>query len=193
VDVRVIAATHVDVQGAVDGGRFRADLFYRLSVVTLTLPPLRDRKDDLALLAAHFLRKHGGEPPPRLTSAAFEALMSYSWPGNVRELENAILGAVALRHGDAIDVAALPRRIVEAARPSANAAVVPDTEQALAEAKRRAMIDFERAYLERVLDLTKGNVAEAARRTGVDRSNFRRLLHRHGIDPESYRETGGAP
>jgi DNA-binding NtrC family response regulator len=193
VDVRVIAATHVDLQAAVEAGRFRTDLYYRLNVVTLTLPPLRDRKDDLPLLAAHFLRKHGGDPSPRLTSAAFEALTNYSWPGNVRELENAIVGAIALRHSESIEVAALPPRILDAARTSATPATpaVVDVEQPLAEAKRRAMVDFERSYLERVLDQTHGNVAEAARRTGVDRSNFRRLLHRHGIDPEGYRVAGG--
>jgi two-component system, NtrC family, response regulator AtoC len=187
IDVRVIAATHVDLQGAVDGGQFRTDLFYRLNVVTLTIPPLRDRKDDLPLLIAHFLDKHGGATPPRLSAAAFEALVDYAWPGNVRELENSILGALALRQGDLIEVAALPRRIVEAARPPATAPPVPDIEEPLADAKRKAMVDFERDYLRKVLDQTHGNVAEAARRTGVDRSNFRRLLHRHGIDPESFR------
>ncbi|HTJ45771.1 MAG TPA: sigma-54 dependent transcriptional regulator [Kofleriaceae bacterium] len=193
IDVRVIAATHVDLQHAVDEGRFRTDLYYRLNVVTLTLPALRERKDDLPLLAAHFLRKHGGDPPPRLSAAAFEALVAYNWPGNVRELENTIMGALALRAGDSIETSALPARILEAARPAAQPGAAPsiDTDQVLAEAKRRAMIDFERAYLTRVLDQTKGNVAEAARRTGVDRSNFRRLLHRHGITAEDFRETQG--
>ncbi len=191
VDVRVIAATHVQLQAAVDAGRVRTDLYYRLNVVTLTLPALRDRKDDLPLLAAHFLRKHGGDRSPTFTAAAFEALVAYSWPGNVRELENTILGALALRQGDSIDVSALPARILEAARPAAPAAAVIDVDQPLADAKRKAMNDFEKAYLLRVLDATKGNVAEAARRTGVDRSNFRRLLHRHGIDAENFRETQG--
>jgi len=188
VDVRVIAATHVDLQKAVDAGTFRTDLFYRLNVVTLILPPLRDRKEDLPLLIAHFLRKHGGDPPPQLAPAAFEALVGYDWPGNVRELENTVLGALALRQGDEISVAALPRRVLEQARPAAPAAPEVDVELPLAEAKHRAQVAFERAYLERVLRQTDGNVAEAARRTGVDRSNFRRLLHRHGIDPASYRE-----
>jgi DNA-binding NtrC family response regulator len=191
VDVRVIAATHVQLQAAVDAGRFRTDLYYRLNVVTLTLPALRERKDDLALLAAHFLRKHGGDPAPRLTAAAFEALVAYAWPGNVRELENTIMGALALRQGDAIDVSALPARILEAARPAAPAPAAIDVDQPLADAKRKAMNDFEKAYLLRVLDATKGNVAEAARRTGVDRSNFRRLLHRHGIDAENFRDSPG--
>jgi DNA-binding NtrC family response regulator len=191
VDVRVIAATHVQLQAAVDSGRFRTDLYYRLNVVTLTLPSLRERKDDLALLAAHFLRKHGGDPPPHLTAAAFEALVAYNWPGNVRELENTIMGAIALRQGEAIDLSSLPVRVLESARPVAPAAAVIDVDQPLADAKRKAMNDFEKAYLLRVLDATKGNVAEAARRTGVDRSNFRRLLHRYGIDPESFRETQG--
>jgi two-component system, NtrC family, response regulator AtoC len=188
VDVRVIAATHVELQKAVDAGRFRTDLYYRLNVVTLILPPLRDRKEDLPLLVAHFLRKHGDDPPPRFAATAFEALVAYDWPGNVRELENTVLGALALRQGDEIEVSALPRRILDQARPAAPAEPDVDVDRPLSEAKRRAQVAFERAYLERVLRQTRGNVAEAARRTGVDRSNFRRLLHRHGLDVDTFRE-----
>jgi len=192
VDVRVVAATHVDLQKAVDERRFRSDLFYRLNVVTLSLPPLRERHDDLPLLAAHFLRKHGGATPPRLTPTAFEALVAYSWPGNVRELENAILHAVALVRGDTIDVELLPRSVVEGARAPLAAGLVGDLgwadELPLTEAKRRAASEFEKRYLLRVLERAHGTIAEAARLAGLDRSNFRRLLQRHGIDASRMRD-----
>jgi two-component system response regulator HydG len=188
VDVRVVAATHVDLQKAVDERRFRSDLFYRLNVVTLSLPPLRERIDDLPLLTAHFVRKHGGASAPRLAPAAFEALSAYSWPGNVRELENAILHAVSLARGDVIDVDLLPRRVIEGVRPGASSNSVPPgelgwaDEMPLTDAKRRAANDFEKRYLLRVLERAHGTIAEAARMAGLDRSNFRRLLQRHGID-----------
>ncbi|MBA3538684.1 MAG: sigma-54-dependent Fis family transcriptional regulator, partial [Deltaproteobacteria bacterium] len=111
IDVRVVTATHVDLKAAVEHGRFRQDLFYRLNVVVLTVPPLRERLDDLPLLAAHFLRKHGGASPPSLSPAALEAMSDYMWPGNVRELENAIVHAIALHHGDVIAVESLPGQV----------------------------------------------------------------------------------
>src|SRR5678809_407035 len=103
VDVRVIAATHVDLTAAVEQSRFRQDLFYRLNVVVLGVPPLRERLDDVPLLAAHFLRKHATTvTPASIEPAALELMTHYTWPGNVRELENALLHAVALHHGDSI-------------------------------------------------------------------------------------------
>src|SRR5882757_8531129 len=108
VDVRVIAATHVDLTAAVEQGRFRQDLFYRLNVVVLSVPPLRERLDDLPLLAAHFLKNHAGTSPPALSAEALEAMSGYSWPGNVRELENAFMHAVALHHGNVIEPESLP-------------------------------------------------------------------------------------
>src|SRR5262249_51027822 len=108
VDVRVIAATHVELGAAVEQGKFRQDLYYRLNVVVMRAPPLRERLDDLPLLAAHFLKKHGGDRPPTLSPDALEAMTTYGWPGNVRELENAILHAIALHHGDVLGAESLP-------------------------------------------------------------------------------------
>ncbi len=207
VDVRVIAATHVDLDEAVAAGSFRADLYYRLNVVSVFLPPLRERIEDMPLLAVHLLKKHGAEhdrAAPRLSSDALDALISYSWPGNVRELENAIQHALALVPGDEIGVDALPRRIVQAAgRDSsagrrtaavAGAALVDASADAswadelgFNEARKRAQDSFERTYMTRLLDRTQGNVSEAARRAGLDRSNFRRVLARLGIDPADHR------
>jgi two-component system response regulator HydG len=187
VDVRVIAATHVDLAAAVESGRFRQDLFYRLNVVVLRVPPLRERLEDLPLLAAHFLKKHGGAKSPALTPEALDALTEYGWPGNVRELENAILHAIALHSGDVLRPESLPPQIIGRKRgevlsqsPSGggdDGELVP-----LTEAKRHASSEFERRYLVRVMERAKGSVSEAARLAGLDRTNFRRLLQKHGLE-----------
>jgi two-component system, NtrC family, response regulator HydG len=190
VDVRVIAATHVDLGSAVEQQRFRQDLFYRLNVVVLQVPPLRERLDDLPILAAHFLAKHGGDKPPSLTPEALDAMNGYSWPGNVRELENAIMHAIALHHGDVILPDSLPAAITN--RVSAVSGAMPiagdDGElEPLTEAKRRATAAFEKRYLIASMEKAKGSVSEAARLAGLDRTNFRRLLQRHGLDATKFK------
>jgi two-component system, NtrC family, response regulator HydG len=194
VDVRVIAATHVELTAAVEQGRFRQDLFYRLNVVVLSVPPLRDRLDDLPILAAHFLRKHGGAKPMTLSPDALDAMMSYAWPGNVRELENAVMHAVALHQGEVIAVESLPYAITTRApdRGSASMPVISlggDDDQLppLTEAKRRASAVFEKNYLKMAMERAKGSISEAARLAGLDRTNFRRLLQRHGIDATAFK------
>ncbi|MEO8704473.1 MAG: sigma-54 dependent transcriptional regulator [Kofleriaceae bacterium] len=189
VDVRVIAASHVDLSSAVEAGRFRQDLFYRLNVVVLVVPPLRERLDDLPQLVVHFLRKHGGPTPPSIEPAALELLASYPWPGNVRELENSLMHAIAFHHGDSIGPEALPFQIGRLAKGSQPLDVIRDDESllTLTEAKRRVANRYEQSYLVRVLERASGSVSEAARLSGLDRSNFRRLLQRHGIDPQNYK------
>ncbi|HEY4176479.1 MAG TPA: sigma-54 dependent transcriptional regulator [Kofleriaceae bacterium] len=196
VDVRVIAASHVDLQAAVEAGRFRQDLFYRLNVVVLSVPPLRERLDDLPLLAAHFLKKHAGTHPPALSAEALECMSAYAWPGNVRELENAIMHAVALHHGDVIDPESLPAVIARATpsmgQTAAGTGAVPIESFSkelpqLTDAKRKASSDFEKRYLVVAMERAKGSVSEAARLAGLDRTNFRRLLQRHGIDATTYK------
>ena len=186
VHVRVIAATHVNLAAAVAAGRFREDLYYRLNVVTLHVPALRERPGDVALLAAHFLRKHGGPSAPELTAEALDVLVGHAWPGNVRELENAIAHAIALSPaGDAVmDVAALPAYLaVFAPEPAFDG----DRFLPLGEAKRRVHAHFERGYLLRVLERARGSMSEAARLAGIDRTNLRRLLKRHAIAVEIFR------
>ena len=186
VDVRVIAASHVDLQHAVEHGRFRQDLYYRLNVVVLQVPPLRERLDDLPLLAAHFLRKHGGATPPALSPDALETLAAYGWPGNVRELENALLHAIALHHGDVITAESLPLRAQQ--RVTALPVIKEDEELLpLTEAKRRASASYEKSYLVRVMEKAHGSVSEGARLAGLDRTNFRRLLQRHGLDATTFK------
>jgi len=169
--------------------------------VTLALPPLRDRLDDLPLLVAHFLRKHGGATPPSLVPTALETMAAYNWPGNIRELENAVLHAIALAHDGALDIDTLPPRVREhfaaavggggtgALTPAAGAAYEPVIEDGitLTEAKRRAAHEFEKRYLTKVLERAKGSVSEAARIAGLDRTNFRRLVQRHGLDPTKFK------
>ena len=189
VDVRVIAASNVDLETAVEHQRFRQDLYYRLNIVVIRVPPLRERLDDLPLLAAHFLRKHGGEHPPQLSPEALEAMTNYAWPGNVRQLENAVLHAIALHHGTVIGPESLPAQVAgRSTRNGDRAAATDDGELTpLTEAKRKAGAAFEKRYLTRVMEQSKGSVSEAARLAGLDRTNFRRLLQRHSLDPAAFK------
>ncbi len=191
VDVRVIAATNVDLAEKITNGRFREDLYYRLNVIAIELPPLRDRRDDIPVLAQHFLRKFArksGKEIRRLSPETLATLTAFAWPGNVRQLENAIERAVVLARGDELTVEDLPDAL-GGKNPSPRAA---DTGEAIdlvaraladvpyAEAKRRVVRDFDRAYALQLLERSKGNVSEAARLAGLDRSNFRRVLRKHG-------------
>ena len=211
VDVRVVAATNVDLDRAVNEGRFRKDLFFRLNVVSVNVPPLRDRREDIPALVARLMQRHGGEHLV-LSPEALEALLAYDWPGNIRELENAIQHAIALSRGDRIEVQALPPKVLESSRFSAHMGfalssggssgsmpalhsasgsdpnlTTVDDGVSLTDAKRKAALDFEKAYIERVLEIAKGLIAAAARIAGIDRTNFRRLMQRHGIDPNRFK------
>ena len=190
VDARVIAATNVDLAAAVEQQKFRQDLFYRLNVVALRVPPLRERLDDMPLLAAYFLKKHGGVKPSVLAPETLEVMGDYAWPGNVRELENAVLHMLALHRGEVISPDALPPALTgRASGSNVGVTITDDDDEAigLTEAKRRASGAFEKRYLTRVMERSKGSVSEAARLAGLDRTNFRRLLQRHGIDPVAFK------
>ncbi|MDX2055862.1 MAG: sigma-54 dependent transcriptional regulator [Polyangiaceae bacterium] len=197
VDVRVVAATNVDLRQRIQEGKFREDLYYRLNVVPIVLPPLRERLEDIPLLAYHFLQKYGSRsesPVRKISPDAMRLLQRQAWPGNVRELENAIERAVVFCRTDSIVAADLPfsRRedpVVEAfgeveAR-SQITAVQADlsglADLPYTEAKRRAVGAFESSYFRTLLERAGGNVSEAARQAGLDRSNFRRATKRVGI------------
>jgi DNA-binding NtrC family response regulator len=204
VDVRVIAATHVDLEQLVAEQQFRPDLFFRLNVVSIRMPALRERSDDLPLIASHLLEKHAARmkrPPPPITGEAMEQLLRYPWPGNVRELENVIQGVLALTAAPEIGPEALPPRITRPgglaqawgeARSSAPAAPL-DAELSWVddlsykEARDMAIGTFERRYFERLLRRADGNISEAARLAGLDRSNLRRTLTRLGLRAEDWR------
>ncbi|HUT34657.1 MAG TPA: sigma-54 dependent transcriptional regulator [Planctomycetota bacterium] len=176
VDVRILAATNRNPEECVKQGMLREDLYYRLNVVTIAVPPLRDRLDDIPLLVEHFLAKHAqrlGRPRKSFTLAALDVLRAYAWQGNVRELENVVERTVTLSPNETIDVADLPR---PAAAPVPGEGGVP-----LGEAKRRVQRTFERDAIVRALRAAGGNVTQAARSLGMARSALQRLMRRHGL------------
>ncbi|HZR80844.1 MAG TPA: sigma-54 dependent transcriptional regulator [Candidatus Binatia bacterium] len=176
VDVRVIAATNRDLAAAVETGRFREDLYYRLKVVTVDLPPLRERREDVPLLVDHLVRRAARELRKTVvgvSEAALTRLRTYDWPGNVRELAHVLERAVALAHQDVLTVDDLPTELRESSAAPASAA--PVDRPTLAELKRR--------YVERVLQENGGNVSRAAQVLGVDRRSLYRMLQRYGLAP----------
>jgi DNA-binding NtrC family response regulator len=186
VNVRTIVTTSRDLDKLVEAQRFREDLFFRLAVARVELPPLRKRAGDVPLLAEHFLRGHGA--PPQATSDFLERFHDYEWPGNVRELSNAVARFVAL--GPLASLAALGHaRVPRGAAPvgvaadaSANApnpfAEILDADLPFPQARQRILDSFERAYVERVLAIHKGNVARAAAASGIARRYFQLLRSR---------------
>ncbi|MBC7562390.1 MAG: sigma-54-dependent Fis family transcriptional regulator [Gemmatimonadaceae bacterium] len=173
IDVRMIAATNRDLEEEIKRGSFRGDLFYRLNVIAIHLPPLRDRRDDVPVLAAKFLARHAAvraDTPMRLTEDALDAMQAYDWPGNVRELENAMERAVILSSGGSIDADALPERVT-ARRVEALVA-----ERAIINPSLDAI---ERAYIMWVLQSEGGNKTRAASTLGIDASTLYRKLARY--------------
>ncbi len=183
VDVRVLAATHRDLEQDVASGRFRADLFYRIQVVPIELPALRQHRDDIPLLAAHFLEKSrasSGRGPARLAPAALSALERYDWPGNVRELENAIEHAVALSETDVLGVDDLPRALVRATRIDG----LHDAVRAGELGFDQATADFERELLLEALESTGWNQTRTAERLRMTRRALKLRMDRLGIEPQ---------
>jgi len=189
IDVRVVAATHVDLNRAVAEGHFRADLLFRLNVINIALVPLRERLSDLAPLAVTLLRKHRPIDTPTISPSALDAMCRYAWPGNVRELENALLHGLAMTSSDVIEVTDLPPAVATRSKFASGSGVIPRVGESapLTEAKRIAAQEFEREYLQKLMLRSQGSVSLAARMAGVDRTNFRRLLHRHNIDASTFR------
>jgi len=204
VDVRVLAATNVDLHERIRAGQFRQDVFYRLNVIAIELPPLRERGDDVLLLANHYLQKFArsmGRDIKHLSSDAVHAARSYDWPGNVRELEHAIEHAMVLAQHDVISATDLPfvrrsshpssgRMSTAAPATAEETSTAGDAEtrkdewskMTYADAKKRMLARFDNEYTSELLKSTEGNMSEAARRAGLDRSNFRRLLKRRRED-----------
>ncbi|MBI4125885.1 MAG: sigma-54-dependent Fis family transcriptional regulator [Deltaproteobacteria bacterium] len=192
VDVRVVAATNRDLQQLVRESKFREDLFYRLNVINVHLPPLRDRPDDIPLLAYHFLEKYCTRMKKkidRISVDALQALQSYSWTGNVRELENVIERAVVLAGGSAITAQDLPPGLLgESFYLAGNEPPIDFTQLPYQDAKDRALMAFNRAYIGSLLKGAKGNVSVAAQKAGMDRSNFKKLIKRYHVDNTEYRD-----
>lgn len=217
-DVRIIAATNRDLRADVAAGRFREDLFYRLHVVPLVMPPLRERPEDIPLLAEVFLERAAarhGLPVPRLSRDALDALLAHSWPGNVRELANVMEAALLLaganelraEHLQGLTLSFAPR---STARPGSSPPPSPPPTPITPAVPSSALLDatvatlsnpalplpplkeardaFERAYLIEVLRRCNGNVSAAARMAGRNRTDFYELLRRHGVSPSDFKD-----
>ncbi len=179
VDVRVVAATNRNLLEAMQKGSFREDLYYRLNVVSLTLPPLRERREDIPVLVEHFIQRYCREmkrPPMKVEERAMELLQAYGWPGNIRELQNTIERAVVLTSGSVITEADLPARIhrpaLDAEGPLALGEIPPLT---------KATDDFKRTLIRRALEASGGNQTQAARLLGLRQSNLSRMMKSLGM------------
>jgi DNA-binding NtrC family response regulator len=178
-DVRLLAAMNMDVQEAVAGGKLRQDLYYRLNVIPLIIPPLRERREDIPLLACHFLEKYAvqfNKPLADFTPEAMQLLQIYDWPGNVRELEHIVERAVVLSES----------RVIQA-----KDVVLPTSESELQEsfhdAKLKMIAAFEKMYIERLLLAHHGNISQAARAAQKNRRAFWELVRKHQIEVESFK------
>jgi len=176
VDVRVIVATNQDLEAKVKNGSFREDLFYRIHVVPIDLPPLRERKEDIPLLAEHFLREISQRMKKDIkgiSAMAMQKLMLYDWPGNVRELENTIEHAVAITQHDVIsEEVVLPTK---------------DLPEKSLKPLKEAVEEFKRGYIVRLLEFTKGNVSKAAELAGKYRADFYNLIKKHNLKPKDFK------
>lgn len=177
VDIRVFSATHKNLQQAIEDKQFREDLYYRLNVVNLHLPPLRERKEDILFLASHFLhqiaRREGGTVK-QLAPQASEKLLEYNWPGNIRQLENVMEQVAALCPG-----AVISETLLANALPAAHHGSIAS----LSEAKR----EFERDYVAELLRITQGSIPLAAKLAGRNRSDFYKIVNRHNLNVESFK------
>lgn len=187
VDIRLIATSNRSLAEMVKAGEFRADLYYRLNVVPISLPPLRERPGDILLLATAFLRQFSQRMAVEMAGFSREAIRQmelHPWPGNVRELRNIVERVAVLYGGSQIEISCLPWEIREA-RPPATAAEVPDTWNELKHLKRRTAEDLERRFLLAALERCSQNITKAAESVGMQRTNFHALLRSHGLRPNA--------
>lgn len=183
-DVRVIAATNIDLEAAIETGHFRRDLYYRLNTIPLHLPPLRERPEDIPLLARHFAEKYAAEFEREVSGISVDALqllLNYEWPGNIRELENTIERAVVLAEQATL-------KATDLGLPQAKTSAVQDSFQ---EAKAKVIDRFEQSYIERLLLLHQGNITKAAQAARKNRRAFWQLMHKHGIQTENFKPKTG--
>jgi two-component system response regulator PilR (NtrC family) len=186
VDVRIIAATNVDLQKMVADGRFREDLYYRLHVITVQLPPLRERRDDIPLLVQHFLEKYGEENNKKsleITPDALDLLLDYDWPGNVRELENVIERAVVLATGPRLDVDLVPDHVRSSRRFQMPQVIVPPEGISF----REVITDFEKRLIESTLEAAGGVQKRAAELLHIKPTTLNEMIKRHDIRPRKKR------
>ncbi|WP_442483296.1 sigma-54-dependent transcriptional regulator [Aeoliella sp. SH292] len=189
IDTRFICATNRDLQMEVNAGRFRRDLYYRLGVIHIELPPLRERGDDVILLAEHFLKslQRGKPRVDRFSDEALDRFRTYAWPGNIRELRNAVERAIALARTSQIEIEDLPTSMV-ASPPNGSSPESPLPDSTTASSSRdEAMDEAEQVYLTSLLRDHHGNVSQAAQQAGMSRQGMHKLLKKHGIDAHDFR------
>jgi len=192
VDVRIVAACNRRLEHEVKAGRFRSDLFYRLNVIRIELPPLRERKEDIPLLSMHFIAKMATKSSPPVTQIdeeAMQALLAHAWPGNVRELENAIKAAIAMADGAIIHLDALPATV--APRPGRGSPPAPliDIDRPLPDLTDELIARVERDYFTELLARYHGNVARCAKHCGLSRRSVSQKLQKYALDRNSFRPT----
>jgi len=202
IDVRVMAAANRDIDGEMRAGRFRPDLYYRLAVVNLAIPPLRERREDIPLLARGYLEqfhRQFGRPVRGITEDALAALVRYDWPGNVRELINVIERSVLICPGERVTLADLPRAITstpsdaagkaadEGSGPGGFAQLARWAQRPLGEARRACVDAFERAYLHQLLIEHGGRIGATARRAGINPRTLYDLMQKHGLRKETFK------
>ncbi len=194
IDVRIIAATNKNLEEEARKGNFRQDLLYRLNVIPIVLPPLRERGEDIQLLVNHFLKKTCERlgKKVKMSPEVMHALVNYPWPGNVRELENVIERAVVFEESDTLTLNSLPQAIAEYGilNPLKNKKDLEFAPGHYQELKEQALENFHTELLGWILTKHKGNVGAAARELGLDKSNFRKIIKRYHIDVRKYRPAG---
>jgi DNA-binding NtrC family response regulator len=188
VDVRVIAATNRSLARLVRRGEFREDLYYRLNVVKIDLPPLRDRPEDIPLLAGHFATRYArhGEPPRTIAPEAMEKLLQHAWPGNIRELENAIERACVTARGPAIQPDDLPLELLNS-RKGIVARLNIDLSRHLPDLVREKTVELEKEYLRRALKKCRGNIGRVAKISGLSRRSISTKLAEYQIDKKEFK------
>lgn len=189
-DVRVISATNKDLKKLIAVGRFREDLFYRLHVIGIHLPPLRERPEDIPALAYHFLNRYNKKMGKRISEISLEAmqaLQNYPWVGNVRELENVMERCAVLTRGEVIRAQDLPPQFFAASRLTEDKKEADFSRFPYKEAKLRALEIFNKNYILHLLKQTGGNISLASSRAGMDRSNFKKIIRKYEIDLQEFR------
>jgi DNA-binding NtrC family response regulator len=188
VDVRVIAATNRSLQKLVKEGKFREDLYYRLNVVKIDLPPLRDRPEDVPLLAQHFAEKYAGtgKPPKSISPQAMEALLNYRWSGNIRELENAIERAVVTSRESVLQVENLPPEILQPATPRTPFSI--DLDKPLPDLIRDMTTKVEQQYIKKALKKSRGNVGRCARICGLSRRSISAKIAEYKLEKSAFKD-----
>jgi transcriptional regulator with PAS, ATPase and Fis domain len=193
VDNRIIAATNKDLKQAVETGAFRDDLYYRLNVFTVLIPPLRERKEDIPLLVEHFLAKHRETFKKKVigvSERALPLLMNYSWPGNVRELENFLVRAMVLCRSETIEVEDLPEELRWEEKVEETETRVPADKQELKRLKKQAQQkikeEIEKKFVMEALSQGAGNIQRSAAKVGMDRRQFQNLIKKYGISKKDF-------